>query len=99
MLVFGGSIPVLVVARILQRISAAVVSTVGLAMVLDTVGSEHLRKVVRSIFLFISVGELMALVLGRLLYRKTVYAGVFGCGPGMLGVDFIMRLLVLEKKI
>lgn len=46
----GQSIAVLVVARVLQGISAAVVWTVGLAMVLDTVGSENLGKVIGSVW-------------------------------------------------
>ncbi len=50
---FGSSIAVLVIARVLQGISAAVVWTVGLAMVLDTVGPENLGKTIGSIFSFI----------------------------------------------
>lgn len=46
----GQSIAVLVVARVLQGISASVVWTVGLAMVLDTVGSENLGKVIGSVW-------------------------------------------------
>lgn len=99
MLAFGQSVSVLIVARVLQGTSAAVVWTVGLAMVLDTVGPENLGKVIGSIFSFISVGELLAPVLGGVLYEKTGYAGVFGVGAGVLTVDFLMRLLVLEKKV
>lgn len=98
MLALGQSIPILVMARILQGTSAAVVWTVGLAMILDTVGPENLGKVIGSIFSFISVGELAAPVLGGVLYSKTGYAGVFGVGAGMLGLDFLMRVLVIEKK-
>lgn len=49
MLAVGQSIAALVVARILQGISAAVVWTIGLAMVLDTVGAENLGKVIGSV--------------------------------------------------
>ena len=94
----GRSIAVLVLARVLQGISAAVVWTVGLAMVLDSVGPENLGKVVGSLFSFISVGELAAPVLGGVLYEKTGYMGVFGVGAGMLALDFLMRILVIEKK-
>ena len=94
----GRSIAVLVLARVLQGISAAVVWTVGLAMVLDSVGPENLGKVVGSLFSFISVGELAAPVLGGVLYEKTGYVGVFGVGAGMLALDFLMRILVIEKK-
>lgn len=99
MLALGQSVAVLVLARILQGTSAAIVWTVGLAMVLDTVGPENLGKVIGSIFSFISVGELLAPVLGGVLYDKTGYTGVFGVGAGILAIDFIMRLLVVEKKV
>ncbi|EXJ90554.1 hypothetical protein A1O1_03657 [Capronia coronata CBS 617.96] len=99
MLAFGRNLAMLIVARVLQGTSAAVVWTVGLAMVLDTVGPSHLGKVIGSIFSFISVGELAAPVLGGVLYRKTGYAGVFGLGAALLAVDFILRVLVIEKKV
>jgi MFS family permease len=50
------------------------------------------------IFSFISVGELLAPVLGGVLYDKAGYSGVFGLGSGILAVDFIMRILLIEKK-
>lgn len=49
MLFLGQSIPVLVVARILQGTSAAVVWTIGLALVLDTVGPGNLGKTIGSV--------------------------------------------------
>ncbi|KAJ9606956.1 hypothetical protein H2200_008967 [Cladophialophora chaetospira] len=98
MLSLGKNVPTLIIARILQGTSAAVVWTVGLAMIMDTIGPENLGKVIGSIFSFISVGELMAPVLGGVLYRKTGYGGVFGLGAALLGIDFIMRILVIEKK-
>ncbi|KAL8903230.1 MAG: hypothetical protein Q9207_004064 [Kuettlingeria erythrocarpa] len=99
MLFLGQTVPVLVVARILQGTSAAVVWTIGLALVLDTVGPENLGKTIGSIFGFISIGELAAPVLGGVVYSKAGYPGVFGIGFGILAVDFIMRLLLVEKKV
>ncbi|KAI4176794.1 MAG: hypothetical protein LQ346_007801 [Caloplaca aetnensis] len=99
MLFLGQTVPVLVVARILQGTSAAVVWTIGLALVLDTVGPENLGKTIGSIFGFISIGELAAPVLGGVVYKKAGYPGVFGIGFGILAVDFIMRLLLIEKKV
>ena len=49
MLALGRTVAWLFVARVLQGISAAVVWTIGLAMVLDTVGSQNLGKVVGSV--------------------------------------------------
>ena len=98
MLLLGQTIPVLILARVLQGISAAVVWTIGLALVLDTVGPENLGKTVGSIFGFISIGELAAPVLGGVVYKQAGYGGVFGLGFAILAVDFIMRALLIEKK-
>ena len=49
LLLLGQNVAVLVVARILQGISAAVVWTIGLALVLDTVGPENLGKTIGSV--------------------------------------------------
>lgn len=99
MLALGQTVAVLVVARILQGVSAAIVWTVGLAMALDTAGQQDLGKVIGPIFSFTSVGELMAPILGGALYDKTGHGGVFGAGAGALTLDFSMRLLVVEKKV
>ncbi|EKG15807.1 Tetracycline resistance protein TetA/multidrug resistance protein MdtG [Macrophomina phaseolina MS6] len=93
------SMPVLLIARVLQGIAAAVVWTIGLALCLETVGSDKLGRTIGSIFSFISVGNLAAPVLGGVLYEKAGYPGVFGIGFAVLAVDFIMRLLVIEKKV
>ncbi|KAI0154020.1 major facilitator superfamily domain-containing protein [Pestalotiopsis sp. NC0098] len=98
MLALGRSIAVLVLARALQGVSATVVWTIGLAMVLDTVGTENLGKTMGVIFSTISVGELVAPVLGGVLYDKAGYGGVFGLAVGIIGIDFVMRLFLIEKK-
>ncbi|KAL8966789.1 MAG: hypothetical protein Q9183_003211 [Haloplaca sp. 2 TL-2023] len=99
MLFLGQTVAVLAIARILQGVSAAVVWTIGLALVLDTVGPENLGKTIGSIFGFISIGELAAPVLGGVVYKKAGYPGVFGMGFGLLAVDFTMRLFLIEKKV
>ncbi|KAI7783286.1 membrane transporter [Diaporthe eres] len=99
LLFLGTNMPVLVVARLLQGISGGFVWTIGLALCLETVGPENLGKTIGSIFSFISVGNLLAPLLGGVLYEKTGYAGVFGIGLAILAIDFIMRVLVIEKKV
>lgn len=95
----GRTIPILVVARILQGISGAFVWTIGLALCLETVGPENLGKTIGSIFSFISAGSLAAPVLGGVLYDKAGYPGVFGAGFAVLAIDFLMRAVVIEKKV
>lgn len=94
----GNTITELVIARILQGMSAAVVWTVGMALVMDTVGSEKLGVTIGSIFSFISVGELLAPVLGGIVYKWAGSNAVFAMGFVLLGIDFLMRLVLIEKK-
>jgi MFS family permease len=58
-----------------------------------------LTDFVQKIFSFIGVGNFAAPILGGLLYEKTGINGVFGLAIGLLAIDLIMRLLVIEKKI
>ncbi|CAN8099490.1 unnamed protein product [Discula destructiva] len=99
LLFVGRDVPTLVVARVLQGVSAAVVWTIGLAMCLETVGPENLGKTIGSIFSFISLGTFLAPLLGGILYAKAGVAGVFGIGFAVLMVDLVMRALVIEKKV
>ena len=99
LLFVGKSIVTLITARILQGTSAAVVWTIGMALIMDTVGSEKLGVTIGSIFSFISVGELVAPVVGGVVYKKGGPNAVLGLGLGLLAIDFAMRLLVIEKKV
>jgi MFS family permease len=95
----GQTIGVLLLARILQGMSAAVVWVVGMALVKDTVGSENLGTAIGSIFSVVSVGELLAPVLGGIVYDKAGNNAVFGMGFGLLGLDVLMRIVMIEKKV
>lgn len=99
MLFEGNSIAVLFIARVAQGASSAFVWTVGLALCIDTVGPENLGKTIGSIFSFISVGGFAAPTIGGVVYRKARENGVLGVSIGIIAVDLIMRLLVIEKKV
>lgn len=45
-----------------------------------------------------SFGGFAAPVLGGVLYDKSGYGSVFGLAVGIIGIDFIMRLVLIEKK-
>lgn len=47
----------------------------------------------------ISVGTQASPTIGGILYEKAGFGGVFGVGIAILVIDFIMRLLVIEKKV
>ncbi|KAF2398765.1 MFS general substrate transporter [Trichodelitschia bisporula] len=91
---FGRNMALFIVARVLQGLSGGVVWTVGLAMTLDTVGPHNIGK----IFSVVSIGELIAPVIGGVVYEKAG-RGVFGLGAAILAIDFAMRVLVIETSV
>jgi MFS family permease len=99
LLAVGNNILVLAIARILQGASGGVVWTIGLAILVETVGQENLGKTIGTVFGFITVGSLFGPIIGGVLYSKTGYTGVFGVGIAVVAVDFVMRLLMIEKKV
>ncbi|EUC27493.1 hypothetical protein COCCADRAFT_111551 [Bipolaris zeicola 26-R-13] len=99
LLALGRSVAVLAIARILQGASGGVVWTIGIAIVVETVGQENLGKTMGTLFSFISVAGLFSPIAGGVLYAKTGYTGVFGIGLGLIGVDFILRVLMVETKV
>jgi MFS family permease len=99
LLALGRSVAVLAIARFLQGASGGVVWTIGIAIVIETVGQENLGKTMGTLFSFISVAGLFSPIVGGLLYAKTGYTGVFGVGLGLVGIDFILRVLMVEAKV
>ncbi|KAF2703343.1 MFS general substrate transporter [Pleomassaria siparia CBS 279.74] len=99
LLAVGQNFAVLVIARFLQGASGGTVWTIGLALLIETVGQENLGKTIGTIFSFISVAGFFSPVVGGFLYAKSGYVGVFGVGIALVSIDFIMRLLMIEKKV
>ncbi|KAF2855640.1 MFS general substrate transporter [Plenodomus tracheiphilus IPT5] len=98
LLAVGQSVAVLAIARFLQGASGGVVWTIGMAIIIETVGQENLGKTMGTMFSFISVAGLFSPIIGGLLYAKSGYTGVFGLGLGLIAVDLVLRLLMIEKK-
>jgi MFS family permease len=99
LLAVGNSLAVLVAARILQGASGGIVWTIGLAILIETVGPKNLGRTIGTIFSFITVGSFFSPVVGGALYSTTGYIGVFGVGIGLIVVDFCMRMLMIEGKV
>jgi MFS family permease len=99
LLCIGSTIALLVVGRLLQGISAAVVWTVGLALLVDTVGQNEVGQAMGYVNLSMSLGVLVAPLLGGVVYEKGGYYSVFGMAFGLVGLDIVLRLMLVEKKI
>ncbi|KAF4983875.1 hypothetical protein FZEAL_816 [Fusarium zealandicum] len=97
-LCLGRNLPLFMVGRALQGISAALTWTVGLALVVDTVDKNHVGKAMGWISMATSLGILTAPLLGGVVYGKGGYYSVFAMCFGLLAVDIVLRLVIIEVK-
>ncbi|KAJ4375472.1 hypothetical protein N0V86_007003 [Didymella sp. IMI 355093] len=99
LLQIGNSTGILIAGRVLQGASAAVVWVIGLALLADTVPQEHLAQAMGYVSLGMSLGILIAPLLGGVVFDRAGYDAVFGMAYGLIGLDIILRLLLVEKKV
>ena len=99
MLCVGRSIPVLLVGRLLQGLSAAVVWTTGLALLVDTVGQREVGKAMGMISIAYSSAAVIGPLLGGVVYARSGYYAVFYMAFGLIGLDVALRLTFIEKKV
>ena len=83
----------------MQGISAAIVWTVGLALLADTVGHVKIGQAMGYVAMSMSVSVLVGPLLGGVVYDKAGYYAVFTMAFGLIGVDIVLRILLVEKKI
>ncbi len=98
MLCVGTSIAILVTARIFQGISTAFVWVVAMALLVDTVGPTHIGKDMGYVGTASAIGVAAGPLLGGVVYAKGGYYAVFAMAFALLGVDIVLRLLLIEKK-
>ena len=99
MLCIGNSIAVLAAGRVLQGFSAAVVWVVGLALIVDTVGPDDIGQAMGYVGLSMSLAILLAPLLGGVVFAAAGYYSVFAMAFGLIVLDIILRLFMIEKKI
>jgi MFS family permease len=99
MLHLGTTIAMLIVARILQGISAAVVWVVGLALLADTISKDEVGHAMGYVFLGMSLGILLGPVLGGIVFEKLGYDAVYIMVYCLIAVDIALRLVAIEKKV
>jgi MFS family permease len=71
-LVVGNSLALIIVGRILQGLSAAVVWVVGLALLQDTVGSEAIGKAMGYVGIAMSLAYMLGPLLGGIVFDRFV---------------------------
>ncbi|KAJ5239075.1 hypothetical protein N7468_003694 [Penicillium chermesinum] len=98
LLCIGTSIGLWVAGRLFQGAAAAVVWTVGIALLVDTVGKEGLGQAIGYVSMSLSIGTMAGPLLGGVLYQHGGYYAVFGLAFGLIGVDIFLRLVLIEKR-
>ncbi|KAL9113783.1 MAG: hypothetical protein Q9227_002228 [Pyrenula ochraceoflavens] len=99
LLCVGSSIAVLILGRALQGISAALVWTVGLALLVETFDSKKVGMAMGYVGLAMSLAILTAPLLAGVVYSTGGYYPVFGMLFGLIAVDVLLRVLMVERKV
>ncbi|KAF3938468.1 hypothetical protein ABW19_dt0203997 [Dactylella cylindrospora] len=98
MLWIGTVVYFLCFARFVQGLATACIWSVGLALVIDTVGSGHAGESMGLVAATMSVGFVGAPSLSGILYDNLGYDSVFICMVVMVIFDIFLRILIIEKK-
>ena len=98
MLCVGNTLTILVVGRLLQGIAAAVAGTVGLALLVDTVGQGDIGQASGWVSLSISIALLVGPLVGGVIYAQSGYYAVYWMAFALIAVDIVLRITLIERK-
>ncbi|KAK4195635.1 major facilitator superfamily domain-containing protein [Triangularia verruculosa] len=98
LLCLAKTIALLVVGRLLQGLSAAIVWSVGLALLVDTVGKD-IGYAMGYVTIAMSVGLLISPVIGGAVYDAAGYYAVFYIAFVIIACDIALRLVLVEKRV
>ncbi|PYH42294.1 MFS transporter [Aspergillus saccharolyticus JOP 1030-1] len=98
LLCVGTNLALWVAGRILQGASAAVVWTVGIALLVDTVGKDKVGQVLGYLGMAMTIGTMTGPLLGGIVYGAGGYYAVFGMSFGVIALDVVFRLVMIERK-
>lgn len=94
----GTHIGLWIAGRLCQGASAAVVWTVGCALLVDTVEKEELGQALGYIGMGMTFGAMGGPLLGGVLYEHGGYYSVFALAFALIGLDVVFRLVMVERK-
>ncbi|KXG47551.1 Major facilitator superfamily domain, general substrate transporter [Penicillium griseofulvum] len=88
----------IIVARIFQGLSASVVYTAGLTLLVDTIESHELGPWIGFGLSGMNIGVLVSPTLGGIVYEKAGFHPVFIMGLGVVLINLILILLMIDRK-
>ena len=92
------SMAVLVAARVMQGVSAAIVNTLGLALLADTVDRDQLGFWMGLALSGMTLGILVGPPLAAVVYERVGYTWVFAVALIVIAIDMVLRLVMVEKR-
>jgi MFS family permease len=98
LLCLGKTVAILAVGRILQGLSAAIVWSVGLALLVDTVGRD-IGYAMGYVNIAMSVGLLISPIIGGAVYAAAGYYAVYYIAFAVIFCDIALRLVMIEKRV
>jgi len=99
MLCFARTISLLVIGRLLQGLSASCLWVIGTALIVDTVGEKEIGQTLGWVGIAMSLGILISPLLGGIVYGAAGYYPVYYMCFGLIALDIVLRLALVEKKI
>lgn len=70
----------------------------GLAMIADTVNPNKIGRAMTWISIQLNLGLTLGPLLGGIVYDRVGWYGTFALGFGFLGLDILLRIIVIEKR-
>ncbi|KAH0282814.1 hypothetical protein KCU62_g9471, partial [Aureobasidium sp. EXF-3399] len=98
LLLAAKSLVLIIVARTLQGVSAAVVWVAGPALLADSVDPDQIGRFMGFMGDATGLAILAAPAVGGVVFERVGYNAVFFICFGLLGLDMLLRLLVIEKE-
>ncbi|KKZ67253.1 hypothetical protein EMCG_07058 [[Emmonsia] crescens] len=95
----GRSPSLFIVARAMQGLSGGAVGAVGMALAVDSVPKERIGQAMGYVSLALTWGVLFGPIVGGVMFTKAGYYAAFAVPIGLLCIDIILRLLMIEKKV
>lgn len=99
LLAFAKTLSIFIIARLLQGGATAMVAVAGLALATDSFDQDRLGTAVGYLGYASALDFILGLFPGGLIYTTFGYEAVFVIAAGLVGVDFILRILLVEKKV
>lgn len=94
----GTTIYILLLARLLQGLSSAVVFTIGSALLVDIIGNDGMGKASGYTSMSITIGVLLGPVAGGFIYNHEGYFAVFLPAFAFIVLDIALRFTVIVEK-